>query len=93
MKPTTEQPASREIEWRGARYRFSIGTNESGRSRILSVTVDDQPLTRLEVDRGLELQTLGRLDLERLAERARKEAALDRWEGEGGRPVGDAASS
>ena len=30
---------------------------------------------------------------ERLAERARKEAALNRWEGEGGRPVEDPSSS
>ena len=93
MNLNTRQPTSREIEWRGARYRFSVGTNGSGRSRTLSVTVDDQPLTRLEVDRELELETLGRLDLERLAERARKEAALNRWEGEGGRPVEDPSSS
>ncbi|MEZ4421903.1 MAG: hypothetical protein R3E98_00720 [Gemmatimonadota bacterium] len=45
------------------------------------------------MDRGLELETLGRVDLERLAERARKEAALNRWEGEGGSPIEDPPSS
>jgi len=79
-----QERETREVEWHGARYRFAAAPGEPSAATVLSVAVDDRPLGRLEI--ATPLDSLSRAELEALAERARLNADLSRWEGEGGNP-------
>jgi len=75
---------TREIHWRGARYTFAATRGEPRATTVVSVTIDDRPLGRLEI--ATDFDALSRAELEALAERVRLNADLSRWEGEGGNP-------
>ncbi|MEJ2153418.1 MAG: hypothetical protein P8Y29_10860 [Gemmatimonadota bacterium] len=56
--------------------------------RVVSVTVNGETIGRVRASR--DLSELSEDEMRTLVRKARREAALERWEGEGGNPHPDA---